>query len=214
MPFSKYQRLRARKNEQDKRQWFKDEECAGMSMPPTLFRVIKEYLAVENHLLGKLLFQSPAYFREVEGIRQDRLEGIGSYELPEGIIHNDLGDKTPILSAFMLCFGEQAESLKKFGGFCLKVSSPLELKRRVENHLPCGSKVEWKKVKYDKKWDMEVDVGPTEHGHRKYYAKPEKFAEEKEWRLMIFLPPPLRLLNKTLEVHVGNLQGVFQSLKP
>ena len=50
---------------------------------------------------------------------------------------------------------------------------------------------------------------PLEH-----CAKPASFACEREWRLVVFLPAPLRLLDDTLKPHVGNLQGVLRLMPP
>lgn len=196
-----------------KLKWYSDEMRAGNPEPPTLFRVVKDYPAVENHLTGKLWFQSLPYFRKIEDKGKDVSEGIGSYALPNGRICRDVNDKTP--TAFILSFGEQAESLKQFGECCLKVSNPLELKRRVECRLCPGSRVEWRKMKYDKVMDrdnkvmrLETNPSPTESWDLMYYSKPETFAQEKEWRLLIFLP--MRLLNDTLKLHVGDLPDVFR----
>ena len=191
--------------EQAKLKWHRDEKRAGKPEPPTLFRAVKDYPAVKNHLAGKLWFRSLPYFRKVKGVGTDPLEGIGSYESPDEKICRDLGNENPV--AFIMSFGEQAESLKAFGEYCLEVRHPLELKRRVEDRLCPGSRVEWGKVQYNKVMQLEANPSPAEDRIRTYYSKPEKFADEKEWRLVIFLP--MRLLNDTLELHVGDLQDVF-----
>ena len=207
MPVPDFAKLLDQRKERDKQRWFIKERSADEPEPPTLFRVVKDYPAAENHLTGKLWFRSLPYFRGIEGVGADSLEGIGTYELPDGRICRDLGDETP--GAFILSFGEQAESLKKFGEFCLKVSNPLELKRRVEERLCPGSRVEWGKVQYNKVMQLETNPSSTEDWNRTYCSKPEKFAVEQEWRLVIFLPLPMRLFNDTLKLHVGDLQDVF-----
>lgn len=229
MPYQDRVKLWDQRNERTKLKWYRDERQAGKPEPPTLFRAVKDYHAVENHLAGTLWFrslpyfrniksryrllgcpfltwfQSLPYFRKIKGVRADPLEGIGSYESPDEKICRDLGDENP--GAFILSFGEQAESLQKFGEYCLEVRHPLELKRRVEDRLCPGSRVEWGKVQYNKVMQLEADPSPAEDRIRTYYSKPEKFADEQEWRLVIFLP--MRLLNETLELHVGRLLDVF-----
>ncbi len=195
-----------------KLKWYSDEMRAGNPKPPTLFRCVDKYPAAENHLTGKLWFQSLPHFRNIKGAGKDVSEGIGSYALPDGRICRDVNDENP--TAFILSFGEQAESVKEFGEYCLEVRNPLELKRRVEERLCPGSRVEWQKIKYDKVMDkdnkvmqLETNPSPTESWDLMYYSKPETFADEKEWRLVIFLP--MRLLNETFKLHVGNLMDVF-----
>ncbi len=201
------------REERDKQRWYIKERSAYEPEPPTLFRAVKDYPAVENHLTGKLWFQSLPSLRNSEGIGKDASEGIGSYALPDGRTCRDVNDDNP--TAFILSFGEQAESVKKFGEYCLEVRNPLELKRRVEDRLCPGSQVEWRKIQYDKVMNkdnkvmqLETNPGPTESWDLMYYSKPKTFAQEKEWRLLIFLP--MRLLNATLELQVGNLPDVFR----
>ncbi len=199
----------------DKLKWYSDEMRADEPEPPTLFRFVEGNEAMENHLTGKLWFRSLPSLRNIEGEGKDVSEGIGSYALPDGRICRDVNDKNP--TAFILSFGEQAESVKKFGEYCLEVRNLLELKRRVEDRLCPGSQVEWRKIQYDKVMDkdskvmrLETNPGPTESWDLMYYSKPATFAQEKEWRLLIFLPPSIRLLNDTLQLHVGDLPDVFR----
>lgn len=213
MPFPDFAKLFDQREERNKRKWFIEERRADEPEPPTLFRFVEGNEAMENHLTGKLWFQSLPSLRNIEGKGKDVSEGIGSYALPDGRICRDVNDENP--TAFILSFGEQAESVKKFGEYCLEVRNPLELKRRVEDRLCPGSRVEWRKIQYDKVMDkdneviqLETNPGPTESWDLMYYSKPETFAQEKEWRLLIFLP--MRLLNKKLKLHVGDLPDVFR----
>ena len=172
----------------------------------------KDSPAVEKHVTGTLWFRSLPSLRNSEGKGKDGSEGIGSYGLPDGRICRDVNDETP--PAFILSVGEQAESVKKCGAYCLAVRNPLALKRRVAAR-PCpGSQVEWRTIQYDTIMDqdnqvmqLETNPSPTESWDRRYDSKPETFAEEKEWWLLLFLP--MRWLNDTLKLHVGNLPDVF-----
>ena len=209
LPYQEYEKLRAQQDGQAKLKWYSDEMRTGKPQPPTLFRFVEGNQAMDNHLAGKLWFRSPWHFRSIEGERKDVSEGIGSYALPNGKICRDVNNEAPI--SFILCFSEQAESLQKFGEYCLKVSHPLELKRRVECRLSPGSRVEWRKIIYDKVMQLDTNPSPTEDWNRTHYSKPKKFADDKEWRLVIFLP--MRLLNDTLKVHVGDLLDVFDLIR-
>ena len=135
------------------------------------------------------------------------MEGIGSYTIRGGR-YEDISDDRPIFPAFILCFSEQP--LPEYGKFGLKLLNPHKLRERVMRRFPERTEVEWRKVTYDKTEYLDAVPNPYEEWHRKHYAKPVCFAHEREWRLLIFLPPPLRLLNDTLKPSVGNLQGLFR----
>lgn len=173
---------------------------------PILYRCLKDEAAVTNHLKGYLWFRSPNYFRSIEGQGKDSLEGIGSY-IFNGSVYNDIGDERPIQPAFLISFSEIV--LHDYGRYVLKLENPNELYERVKGRLPKGSKVYWRKIKYDKTEELDSEPGPSEGWSRKHFSKPSKFESEKEWRLVMFLPMPLRLLNNTLKVSVGKLIGVL-----
>lgn len=179
-----------------------------MTNIPTLYRALKCEAAMRNHLQGILWFRSLKYFREKEGTGRDPMEGIGSYVV-DGITHQDVGDENPIFPAFILSFSERP-LVDNFGSFVLKLTRPDELRNRIVCRFPERSRIEWHRVEYDKKEELESDPSPVEGWNRKHFAKPECFADEREWRLVVFLPSPLSILNDTLKVNVGNLQGVFQ----
>ena len=183
-----------------------------MTNIPTLYRTLKREAAMRNHLQGILWFRSLKFFREKEGMGRDPMEGIGSY-MVDGMLHRDVGDENPIFPAFILSFSERP-LVDKFGPFVLKVMSPDELRNRIVCRFPEGTCIDWHRVVYDKREELDSVPNPSENWNRKHSAKPARFADESEWRLVVFLPPPLRLLNDTLKAHVGNLQGVFQLMAP
>ena len=180
------------------------------SLPRVLYRTVSSEEAGRNHLLGILWFRSLKHFRTVEGAGRDELEGIGSYTV--GAAHYvDVADERPVFPAFILSFSEQP--IWEHGDFALKLLDPCALRERVKERLfqdPAKADVEWHKVTYDKTRHLEAELGPSEEWGRKHYSKPVCFACEREWRLVIFLPPPLRILNDTLKVGLGNLQGIFR----
>ena len=178
---------------------------------PTLYRTLKCEAAVRNHLVGRLWFQSLKHFRGVESSGRDPLEGVGSYTV-RGMLHRDVSDENAIFPAFILCFSERP--LREHGDFVLKLRRPLALRDRVLSKFPDRSRVEWHQVEYGKKEVLDSVPGPSELWKRKHYTKPADFAHEREWRLVVFLPPPFRLLNDTIKPHVGNLQGVFEVVLP
>ncbi len=180
--------------------------------PPCLYRSIEGEEAIKNHILGRLWFRSPKYFRNEEGSAADELEGIGSYKW-KGINHIDVGDENPIQSVFIMSFSDEAAATKKFGEHYFVIRDPEELKKRVQSKLPpCITEVKWKKIKYTKTTKVEKDLSPSEAWCRKYCSKPKKFSCEREWRLFILFRHSFRLLNDTMKVYVGDLTGIF-SLK-
>ena len=179
-----------------------------MVEPPTLFRAVKDEPAARNHFDGVLWFRAHAYFHTIEGWAADSLEGRGTFRLPGGQVNQDITDDVPIQPAFVLCFSAEKNAAKKFGGHCLEVQNPMELKKRVEAALPDGgvTSVSWRKVEYGKTLDVKVDPGAGGWA-RKYWCKPDEFAGDKEWRLLVQFCHSLRILNKTLKLHAGRPTG-------
>ena len=174
---------------------------------PVLYRAADGERAMREHLLGHLWFRSLEYFRKVEGASRDELEGFVARTLgPQG--GQEEYPDLITFPAFIMCFSKQP--LPKYGNFGLKLESPHDLAEQVRRRCPERTEVEWCKVIYDKTEHLGAIPNPGEEWRRKHYSKPPHFADEKEWRLIIFLPPPLWLLNDTLKLNVGNLQGLFR----
>ena len=74
------------------------------------------------------------------------------------------------------------------------------------------SRVEWGKVKYDKQMQLEDHPPLGEDRIRQYFSKPEKFADDREWRLVITFRHSLPILNDTLKLHLGrsSLIDIFE----
>lgn len=174
---------------------------------PTLYRAVKGETVFKSHRSGKLWFRSLKYFRTMEGPGRDPMEGVGSYTV-RGMLHRDVSDENAIFPPFALSFSELP--LREYGDFVLKLERPNALRERVLCKFPERTRVQWYRIEYGKKAELDTVPGPTEVWKRKHFTKPERFAHEKEWRLVMFLPPPLRLLNDTLKPHVGRLQGLFE----
>ena len=181
-----------------------------MTVPKVLYRAVDSDVAISNHDKGILWLRAPAHFREVEGPAADNLEGIGTYEI-NGYSSVDISDNLPAQPAFLLCFSEEANATKKFGKYCLELCNPLDLKERVIESLPSNiTNVEWRKVEYVKTRKLDEEPTNKELWARKYFHKPEKHAEEKEWRLFIQFRHSFRILNKTLKIKVTNMHGLFK----
>ena len=177
-----------------------------MTEVPTLYRGLDSETAMRNHLQGILWFRSLKYFRAIDGVGRDSMEGVGSYTV-DGMMHRDVADEYPVFPAFIMSYSEVV--LPEYGKFVLRLSNPTGPRDRIRDRLPERSRVQWHRVRYDKMEDLDAVPDPSDDWTRKHYSKPECFAHEREWRLVIFLPPPLRLLNDTLKLHVGNLQGLL-----
>ena len=184
--------------------------------PPTLFRAVDSEAAWRNHKDGILWFRAPGYFHTIKGIARDPMEGIGTFMLPNGQINRDITDDTTLRPVFILSFSAQKNAVEKFGAHYLEVRDPVALKGRVEAALPQGDviSVSWKKVEYGKTMAVDTDPGPEAGWRRKYWSKPEKFSDEREWRLMIEFRHHFRILNKTLKLHTGRPTGHLFQLVP
>lgn len=178
---------------------------------PTLYRAVRREEDARNHLCGMLWLRSLKYFRGIDEPGRDSLEGVGTYTV-QGILHRDVSDEHPVFPPFVLCFSEIP--LERYGDFVLALRRPDALRDRVLSTFASGTRVEWHQVAYHKREHLDAVPGPTEHWNRKHYAKPASFADEREWRLVVFLPEPFRLLNDTLKPHVGNLQGLLRIMPP
>ena len=165
---------------------------------PVLYRSIDSDAAMKAHYLGRLWFRSLEHFRKVEGASRDELEGLIAYTLGEGEYPNF---KT--YPAFIMCYSKQP--LPKYGTYTLEIEDPRSLAEHIRLYCPKGTKVEWQKVTYDKTEHVDGRLPVREEWHRMHYAKPPCFADEKEWRLLIRLPPPFWLFNDTLKLRVGRL---------
>ena len=186
-----------------------------MDIPKCLYRGIGDsHEVIYNHLLGRLWFRSPAFFRMIEGPASDCKEGIGTYEV--GNIRNvDVADSRPIQPAYFMSFSEDVEATRRFGGkHYLVLNDPVELMERVKAALPPKiTSVTWQRIRYDKSMNLDRDPTPSESKKRKYFSKPESFSHEKEWRLFVLFRHRLRLMNETMKLDVGNLQGVFKLIR-
>ena len=186
-----------------------------MDIPKCLCRGIGDsHEVIYNHLLGRLWFRSPAYFRKVKGPASDGMEGIGSYEVDD-VRNIDVADSRPIQPAFFMSFSEDADATRKFGeNHYLVLNDPVKLMEKVKLALPPKiTNVTWQRIRYDKNMQLDRHPKPSVLSERKYFSKPESFSYEKEWRLFVLFRHSLRLMNETMKLDVGNLQGVFKLIR-
>ena len=128
----------------------------------------------------------------------------------DGLVHTDIGDDAPIQPAFLISFSSEPVATRKFGKHYLVLNDPNELRKRVEHALPPRiTKVSWRKIEYAKKFRVDRDLGASENWNRKFFSKSESFSDEKEWRLFVLFVDSFRLFNRTMKLHVGNLQGIL-----
>ena len=186
-----------------------------MTKPPSiLYRSLNCSESMLNHLEGKLWFRSLKYFHQIESIGRDEMEGVGSYTVDD-LNYYDIDDRETIQSVFIMSFSEVR--LPEYGQFFLALQEPLQFKQKIEQRIldsfrPGRDRVKWRKVTYNKTRVLSHELSPVADWKRKYWEKPERFASEKEWRLLIFLPPPLRLLDNTIKPHIGSLESLFKIL--
>ncbi len=189
---------------------------------PTLYRSV-DSLTFNNYARGIVWFRSPRYFRKLakenkkadsQDVRADSLEGKGSYRVGDGPCVHDVSDDdgSAVHPAFLPSFSE-VPLLEKYGAYVLKFARPLELREHIEQELLRGTdiiKVELRKIEYSKTEQLEAHPSPTEDWNRKYFSKPEKFAREKEWRLLILFRHSFPILNDTLKLRLSDLRRFYQ----
>ena len=180
------------------------------SLPQTLYRRVTGEEAMNNHFRGVLWFRSPSYFRRVEGPQNDPMEGIGSYDFQGRHTHSITDDK-PLASVHLLSFAESIQATDDFRStdapsYLLELQEPTKLETLIRKALSPEWTVEWEKVKYDKVMDVKYELLPSESYRRQYFRKPEKYANEREWRLVITFKRTDRIiLNETLKFHFSEL---------
>lgn len=137
------------------------------------------------------------------------MEGVGSYKI-DGILHRDVSDDRPIQPAFMMSFSADVEATKKFGKYYCVLQDPGEFEKRLRNALPPGiTSVEWGEVEYTKTMELDSLPSPSDDLRRKYFCKPERFSDEKEWRILISFLHTFRPLNKTMKIAASGLNDLF-----
>ncbi|MCY4611531.1 MAG: hypothetical protein OXC38_07540 [Gammaproteobacteria bacterium] len=169
---------------------------------------------VDSYAKGIFLFRSPRFFRKIKGEGRDDMEEIGSYET-DGILHRDVGDDRPIQPAFMMSFSTDVEATRKFGEYYYVLRDLSEFEKCLREALPsCITSIEWGEVEYTK--TMKIDsplINPSDDWHRKYFCKPERFSDEKEWRLIFWFLHTFRPLNETMEMKIPALYNLLNLKK-
>ena len=125
---------------------------------PTLYRVLDSETAMRNHLQGILWFRSLKYFRAIDGVGRDPMEGVGSYTV-DGMLHRDVADEHAVFPAFIMSYSEVA--LPEYGKFVLRLSNPPGLCDRIRDQLPERSRVVWHRVRYNKTEDLDTVPDPS-----------------------------------------------------
>jgi len=197
--------------------WIKISPMTGP--PSVLYRVVprEPRTVLENHLNGDLWFRSHTWFRKRDD--GDKLEGVGSYRGPDGIVSRDVSDDHPTQPAYFMSFSSEvvgARTHGREGHHVLRLCHPLRFQDEIRrNCLPtCGFvKLTWIKIEYVKTLDVADDPGP-ETWYRKYRCKPDRYADEREWRLQIQFMHSFRIQNDTLEFRWGQGIGKFFTMVP
>ena len=196
-------------------------------LPAELFRAISADSGKEldeifnNHRKGQLWFHSPAHYRTIEDSRRrDELEGVGSYR-QDGKEYGDVSDSKPgrrINPTYILCFStDETAASARFAGprthrRTIQLADPAGLRNRIlEKVLPCCKVItaEWRKVIYDKTKDISESPDPAAGWARKFWHKPEEFAAEEEWRLIITFRHSMPIINDRLELNLGDCHDLF-----
>ena len=182
-----------------------------MKPPPPLYRSVNGRCAFDNHIEGNLWFRSHAWFRKQDW--GDKLEGIGSYVLPNGILVRDVGDEHPVQPAYLMSFSEDSKSARQYGDHHLMLIDPDGFRETIVKELPSFPgfvKVSWIAMEYCKTMIVDQDMG-AESVRRKLRCKPAEYSHEKEWRLQIQLMHSFRIMNDTLKFRWRSIEGHFDA---
>jgi hypothetical protein len=188
--------------------------ATGAVQVPPLYRHLPKREDVESHLSGNLWLRTFSYFREVEcATRRDELEGIGSGPLPDGMHLTVCGEDYPINPTFILCFTE-IKSTDAFGLHSIRLLDGEKLQERIKRRL-CLIKFVSTSLLPVTYADAPYIAMPTpaELTDRMELTKPTRFEHEREWRLILRLPP-CGIRNDTLKLHVGDLDDVIDLPPP
>jgi len=110
----------------------------------------------------------------------------------------------------MLSFTENS-NCKKFGDWRIGLTKPEKLLARLEEKLPKTTGLELVKVEYNKN-EISQDLTPSQFIDRKFYSKPPRYSNEREWRVLIRLPCELwPIMNDTLQWNVDEILDVFSN---
>lgn len=183
------------------------------ALPSCLYRGVSSK-AINSYARDIFWFRSPRYFHKCERDQaRDNMEGIGSYET-NGILHHDVGDDGRIQPAFMMSFSTDVGATRKFGEYYYMLQDPSGFAECLKRALPPGiTSVEWGKVEYTKTMEIDDPLSLLDGWHRKYFCKPERFSDEKEWRLIFWFSHTFRPLNKTMKVKVSGLSNLLRLKK-
>ncbi|KQN06654.1 hypothetical protein ASE85_19490 [Sphingobium sp. Leaf26] len=188
-----------------------------------------KYFANENYALafirkGEMRFGSLAYYRQIEdgGVRGDPRDGMLHYAPADGIEITMVADgrkltgisfTTAAESVFVYCASNEisAERARDFGQFCVEISDPDAIIRRLKHRASASSRLDYGRV----------DMGATEYRpldqipaadwafpERVVLIKPPEYAGQNESRIVLPLKPDATSMNNHVLVSIGNLEEI------
>lgn len=173
---------------------------------------------------GEMRFGSLAYYRGIEdgGVRGDPKDGMLHYAPAGGIEITMVADgrkltgtafTTAAESMFVYCASNDmsAERAKDFGQFCVEITDPDAIVRRLKGRASTSSRLDYGRVHMGEADYRPLDQIPAvdwAFPERVVLIKPPEYAEQNEARIVLPLKPDATSADTHVLVHVGNLEEI------
>jgi hypothetical protein len=188
-----------------------------------------KYFSDERHALalirkGEMRFGSLAYYRGIEdcGVRGDPKDGMLHYAPAEGIEITMVADgrkltgtafTTAAESMFVYCASNDisAERVGDFGQFCVEITDPGAIVRRLKARVSASSRLDYGRVGIGATEYRTLDQIPAADWafpERVVLIKPPEYAGQNETRIVLPLKPDSATVDSHVLVSIGNLEEI------
>lgn len=170
---------------------------------------------------GEMRFGSLGYYRGIEdgGVRGDPKDGTLHYAPAEGIEITMVADgrklsgvsfTTAAENMFVYCVSNEksAERGKDFGAFCVEITDPDAIVRRLIGRASVSSRLDYARVLMGPTQYRPLDQIPAADWavpERVVLIKPPEYAGQSETRIVLPLKPSAASLDDHVFVHIGDL---------
>jgi len=173
---------------------------------------------------GEMQFGSLAYYRRIEdgGIRGDPKDGMLHYAPTNGIEITMVADgrklkgtafTTAAEGMFVYCASNDisAERARDFGRFCVEITDPDAIVRRLKARVSASSRLDYIRVQMGITEYRPLDQIPAADWafpERVVLIKPPEYAMQRETRIVLPLKPGATSADNHVVVNVGNLEDI------
>ncbi len=199
---------------------------------------IYKYFTNEAHALalinkGELMMQPLSHFRglEADGVRGDPLDGILNHAPKDGLVLNMADGRNITLKdgsfnssangdgIFVYCASNQLspDLAKEFGSFCVEISDPEVLVRRLEARKHPTSQFDYEQIVWGKVDYREQSVEPGADWalpEKLALIKPTALAWQDEFRIALGKRGAMSVENVGLTIQTGKSAPTFEPVPP